>query len=194
MQLNHKWEDCPEHVEILLKPEETMNANYELQWLVPMLSDKPEETGSASDNATGEILKDNGGIWLGQVYTERSLPFSSCFSLVKNILTVLREGKYTPHSSLNYMHVVEMYNLLFNAYKNNHYYKGHRDMSKVTLLLWLGEHNFTGGDILFNDFNYKIDFAPNKAILFPSHYNHEVTKIQTSSNEYVRYCVTAFIV
>lgn len=193
MEIIHKWEDCPEHILINLEPSETQNANTELSWLRPIL-DNPNETGSATDNQTGEILKSNGGVWLPKIYSEHGMLYSPCFNLVKSMLGPVSEIKFTQYSCMNYLAVSDMFNVLFSAYKNGDYYKGHRDKSKLTLLVWLGEHNFTGGDILFNDFNYTINFKPNTAILFPSHYNHEVTKILTSSNNYVRYCLSAFIV
>lgn len=68
---------------------------------------------------------------------------------------------------------------LFAKYVNDGAYNGHCDSSVVTQLFWLCSalKKFSGGDLIFDDFNVKIDFAPNKAIIFPGWIKHTITPV-----------------
>ena len=100
---------------------------------------------------------------------------------------------FTPNSAFQSLYSINGFNVLFSAYRNGDYYKPHRDTAKLTVLLWLGEKNFEGGDLYLPDFDYTIPYEPSKLIMFPSYYQHEVTEISTEKEGFVRYCASAFI-
>lgn len=170
---------------------DTSDAFTELQWLTPIL-DKPEETGTATDK-DGVPRKENMGVFFSKVYTPEYALASPTTKLCEDIIKTCKTINFDPKSVFNYFHVMKGFDPLFSAYRNNDYYKPHRDTAKLTLLVWVGDHNFTGGDLYFPDFDFLVPFEPNTGLIFPSHYQHEVTKVETEQEGYVRFVVSAFI-
>lgn len=87
--------------------------------------------------------------------------------------------------------------VLISLYKNKHFYKPHTDLGIGTLIvyLWEGKKTFAGGDLYFNDFNYKFNCEYNSAILFPSCHTHEVDEIistKASPYPYKRISISLF--
>ena len=101
--------------------------------------------------------------------------------------------RYTALSQMNHFKNIVGYNILLSAYKNNDYYESHQDNSVLTILFWFGDSDNKGGDLVFTDFNHTIPFASNRALVFPSYYQHEVTKVETNKQGYVRYSATALL-
>jgi len=64
-------------------------------------------------------------------------------------------------------------------YEDNDYYHSHHDVSAYTYVFWLFKEpkNFLGGDLYFDDVDYKIQVNSNMAVLFPSWVIHSVDKI-----------------
>jgi Rps23 Pro-64 3,4-dihydroxylase Tpa1-like proline 4-hydroxylase len=64
-------------------------------------------------------------------------------------------------------------------YEDNDYYYSHHDVSAYTYVFWLFKEpkNFLGGDLYFDDVDYKIQVNSNMAVLFPSWAIHSVDKI-----------------
>lgn len=184
----HSW-DGPEFLRITGL--DTKDAVTELSWMLPILS-KPENTGTGLSEG-GVHKKNNSGVFFDTIYTLDFAEASPCTRLCKAIINECREKHYTPNSVFCAFDTMEGFTPLFSAYRNGDYYKAHRDNAKLTLLLWLGEHSFTGGDLYLPDFDYTIKFEPNTAIIFPSYYLHEVTKVESEKEGYVRFVVSAFI-
>ena len=189
MNITHEWENGPELLRIT--GFETKDAATELSWMLPIL-DKPEDTGTAVEK-DGTPRKDNRGIFFAKIYTPEFAEASPCSRLCEAVINECREKPYTPNSAFCAFYNMQGFDPLFSAYRNGDYYKAHRDQARLTLLLWLGEKNFTGGDLYLPDFDYTIPFEPDTAIIFPSHYQHEVTKVETEQEGYVRFVVSAFI-
>lgn len=188
MEITHSW-DGPEFLRITGL--DTKDAVTELSWMLPIL-DKPEDTGTAREE-DGTPKKDNRAIFFNKIYMPEFAEASPCVRLCEQIITECKDKPYTPNSVFCAFYKMEGFNPLFSAYRNGDYYKAHRDVACLTLLLWLGEHNFTGGDLYLPDFDYTIPFEPDTAIIFPSYYRHEVTKVETEQEGYVRFVVSAFI-
>ena len=189
MEIIHEWERGPELLRVTGL--DCNAARTELSWMEVLL-DKPEETGTATDEK-GAPLKDNRGVFLSKIYAPEFALASPTSKLCEEIINKCQDAQYTPNSVFCAFYNMQGFNPLFSAYRNGDYYKPHRDTSKLTLLLWVGEHNFTGGDLYLPDFDYTIPFEQNTAIIFPSYYMHEVTQISTKEDGYVRYAVSAFI-
>jgi len=167
------------------------DAFIELQWLTPIL-EIPEDSGTARDD-NGTPLKDNMGVFFSKVYTPKYALASPTAKLCEEVIKTCKTINFDPKSVFNYFQTMEGFDPLFSAYRNGDYYKAHRDEAKLTLLLWIGEKNFTGGDLYFPDFDFLVPFEPNTGLIFPSHYQHEVTKVETEQDGYVRFVVSAFI-
>lgn len=168
----------------------TSDIYTELSWMLPIL-EKPEKTGAIPLN--GELQKENEGIFFSEIYLPKYIDASPAIRLCNEIIKECQSIKFEPSSAFNHLYVTNGFDPLFSAYRNGDYYKAHRDVSNITMLIWVGEHNFTGGDLHFPDFDFTVPFEPNTGLIFPSHYLHEVTKVETEQEGYVRFAVSAFI-
>lgn len=193
MEIKHNWENAEYlFIKNICSEDELRLCKNELEILSFGL-ERPEKTKSAIDE-NGKLKKENRGIFFNDVYVPKFGDYSPCTQVVEKAIKVSRNGNYTPHSIFNYVsHKLIGYNLLFSAYSNNDYYEAHRDAATLTLLFWLKNKNFTGGNLKFTDFNEEIPFEDNSVIIFPSHYQHEVSKVNTSEDDYVRYVISAFL-
>lgn len=171
--------------------EELQNCFLEAQFISAAFKD-PKETGSAKTKE-GKIKKQNKGVFLHEVYHHNFSNYSSNTQTINKIFNIAKSGNYTALSYMQYLKNISGYNILLSAYKNEDYYLNHRDICVLTLIFWFGEESITGGDLVFSDFNHTILFKKNRAIIFPSHYEHQVTEIKTNLNGYVRFSATAFL-
>ena len=193
MEIKHNWENAEYlFIKNVCSEDELRLCKNELEILSFGL-ETPEKTGSAKDK-NGELKKENRGIFFEYVYAPKFGDYSPCTKIVEKAIKVSRTGSYTPHSIMNYIAKSPVsYTLLFSAYSNNDYYEAHHDTATLTLLFWLKNKDFTGGDLKFTDFNEEVPFEDNSVIIFPSHYKHEVSKVNTSEDGYVRYVISAFL-
>jgi Rps23 Pro-64 3,4-dihydroxylase Tpa1-like proline 4-hydroxylase len=156
----------------------------------------PEETGSAK-NFEGELLKQNSGLFLDEIYNSRK---------ISNILTV-NQNLFSSHileefSSLcflyeNITHTNEDTTLI-SYYDNGGYYKPHQDHALYTAVTWFFKEpkKFDGGDFYFTDYNLKIEVKNNKTVLFPSIIYHSVDEILMNTDSppgYGRYVMVQLL-
>lgn len=184
----HEWKGGPE---LLVSYCDGSDALREIKLLEPVFNN-PEKTGTAK-NEDGSAKKQNRGIFINDVYMPLYANCSPTSQTIQEFIEESAKKQYTPLSAFQSLYSLKGWDILFSGYKNGDFYKAHRDDSKMTVLLWLGEKDFKGGDLYFPDFDYAIEYEPNKLIMFPSHYQHEVTPISTDQEGFVRYCASAFI-
>jgi Rps23 Pro-64 3,4-dihydroxylase Tpa1-like proline 4-hydroxylase len=84
-------------------------------------------------------------------------------------------------------------------YENGHNYHKHRDSPRFTGINYLYKEpkKFEGGDLHFNDYNYKVELKNNMFILFMGCLYHSVTPIILNENAYItgngKYSITSFL-
>ena len=89
---------------------------------------------------------------------------------------------------------------LISYYENNEYYDAHWDDYAWTMCIWFVREPrlFDGGDFDFPDSKQKIQLKHNRAVFFPSMFEHRVTpvkmKIETKEIGYGRYTITHFYI
>ena len=188
MEINHEWENGPE---ILSSYIESSEARTELSFFEGALDD-PDETGGALDFEM-KVQKENKGIFFTKLFLPEYSKFSPTSKVMQGFVSQCKEKQFTANSVFQGLYISNDISLLFSAYKDGDYYKPHRDCSRFTALYWLGEKNFDGGDLHFPDFNHTVEYEPNKIFMFPSYYRHEVPRVSTDKEGFVRYCVSAFI-
>lgn len=174
------------------EPEDLEKCFEEINFLLPAFIDS-EKIGAALQNNL-EPKKKGKGVFLPHVYSPNFSPYSATTNTINKIFKIAKNGNYTPLSSMNHLKHVSGYDILLNAYGNGDYYLPHKDVSVLTAIFWLSKETVNGGDFVFTNFNHVIPFKTNQAIIFPSHYEHEVTEIKTNLKECVRFSVTAFLV
>jgi Rps23 Pro-64 3,4-dihydroxylase Tpa1-like proline 4-hydroxylase len=159
----------------------------------------PEELESAwaVENGKKVFLKNNRGIILDSIYSDRS---------VSNILTENRKiFDKTIINNLTNLHIFFRYLETSNSditkvhyYENLDYYKGHWDQSIITAVYWTykSPKSFNGGNLVFEN-ELTIDCVSNRMVIFPSVLTHEVTPIciedQLIGKNFGRYGITQFI-
>jgi len=188
MEITHEWQNGPE---LLFAKCDGDRARDELSILEPILK-RPDQTGGAVDE-NGNQKKDNRGIFFHDVFSPEYAECSPTSSIIEGFIKNAQSMQFTPNSVMQGVYSTQGFNVLFSAYKNGDYYEAHRDTAKLTVLLWLGQKDFEGGDLYLPDFDYTIPYEPNKLIMMPSFYRHEVTPISTDQEGFVRYCASAFI-
>lgn len=97
---------------------------------------------------------------------------------------------------------ISMINNMFiklKYYENGHNYHKHTDKARFTAINYLYKEpkKFEGGDLYFNDHNYKVELKNNMFILFMGCLPHSVTPIQLNENAYItgngKYSITNFL-
>jgi|DEB0MinimDraft_4_1074332.scaffolds.fasta_scaffold51348_1 Rps23 Pro-64 3,4-dihydroxylase Tpa1-like proline 4-hydroxylase len=89
---------------------------------------------------------------------------------------------------------------LISYYEDSEFYDSHWDDYAWTMLIWFVREPrlFKGGDFVFPDTKQKIKLKQNRALFFPSMFEHKVTpvKMHTKPKEigYGRYTITHFFI
>ena len=82
-------------------------------------------------------------------------------------------------------------------YEDGDYFKPHEDNCKLTVLNWMYKEpkRFTGGNLVFPDYNKTIELESNKVIIFPSKITHAVntTSMDEKYKGMGRWCITYFL-
>tara|TARA_R100001460_G_scaffold32478_3_gene63649 strand:+ start:2262 stop:3005 length:744 start_codon:yes stop_codon:yes gene_type:complete len=89
---------------------------------------------------------------------------------------------------------------LIHYYEDSEYYDAHYDNYAWTMLIWFVKEPrlFNGGDFEFTDSKLKVKLKHNRAIFFPSMFEHRVTRIKMKTEPkevgYGRYSITHFYI
>jgi Rps23 Pro-64 3,4-dihydroxylase Tpa1-like proline 4-hydroxylase len=157
----------------------------------------PKQIGSA--NVDGVLQKQNSGLFLDSIYTNRST--SNILTHVKklwskNIINFLKEK----HFIFKYLEISNKDITLLSYYEDEDHYKWHYDHSVITCLIHLYKEplKFDGGELLLDNEDYKLPMENNRMIIFPSCFNHAVTPIKFNRPVqpfagYGRYTISQFL-
>tara|TARA_B100000287_G_scaffold250070_1_gene235051 strand:+ start:8476 stop:9126 length:651 start_codon:yes stop_codon:yes gene_type:complete len=148
---------------------------------------------SAKDPDTGKTLKNNYVVWLDDMFQDREHS------------NILRNVVVDPKILINHGHwyfncrTVEKYYTQLLYYQNGNEYRPHFDVSVYTSLTWLYKEPkaFTGGDLIFPEFDMKIELEYNRTIVFPGPLLHQATPIDMEGSELNglgRYCISQFFI
>jgi len=154
----------------------------------------PDNTRSATED--GEFLKQNTGFWWDALYYDRG--YSDILKINRKLFKVLESKKAEESWFFNQLYI-NRDTTLISYYENKDYYKPHRDNSLLTVLTWFYKEPkmFTGGELVFTDYDIKVKCAKNYTIIFPSNIKHEVTEInlpkEHCGNGNGRFVMTQFL-
>ena len=129
-----------------------------------------DQTGSASD-INGNLKKNNKGIFLDNVYSDRS------FSNILNINRCLFNNEVKSnlskcHYAYDLLGISNFDKTLVSYYDDGSNYFSHRDTSVISIITWLYKQpkNFSGGNFKFTDYNLDVELKNNRTIIFFSTY------------------------
>lgn len=156
----------------------------------------PSETKSAiREDKT--FKKNNRAIFLDVAYNDRRISdilkvnrkiFNEDFmEKLIDINPIFRSLKYSNHD-----------NTLISYYENRGKYEPHADEAILTILTYFFKEpkQFSGGNLLLNDYNLEIEIKNNMVVIFPSALLHEVTEVKMENSNFDgagRYCMSQFI-
>jgi hypothetical protein len=156
----------------------------------------PENTGSAVDLETKVPLKENKGLIMDNVYTERTT--SNILSINPKIFCEDILNAFTDLSfSYELIKRTNYDTTIISYYENGGYYKPHEDKSIFTAVTWFFKEPkaFSGGDFHFSDYDLTIKVENNCSVIFPSFVKHAVDEIimkDKSLHKHGRYAMTQF--
>jgi len=179
-------------------PEEYDRALEECKFMTPYLLE-PEKSGTAKDKE-GNPLKNNRAAFICDVFSNFNTSFigSSSINLYRPDVFEMLEKEDNIYS---YLSNCNAHDCLISYYEEASYYEAHSDAATITMLTWLYDvpKSFEGGDlILLNRDNTTAGFIeclPNRAVVFPSYMQHQVTEVKmkdvTGKNK-GRYTISQF--
>ena len=145
----------------------------------------PELTGTATHEGTGHTLKYNSGIFLSDAMPNSEIISLSRRHIFQELVDQIDCDWWTGLWRRN-----NYESWMLSRYSNGQYYNSHIDMSLFTLLVWFYEEPkpFTGGDLIFTDYQYTIPCINKTGVIFFGPIRHEVPPVQGDG----RYTLTLF--
>jgi Rps23 Pro-64 3,4-dihydroxylase Tpa1-like proline 4-hydroxylase len=157
----------------------------------------PEKTGTAKDEDSGVILKNNLGIFLDSFYSDRES--SNILRVNRKIFkTIQGISDASDHWFLKNFRSNHDTTLI-SYYENSDYYHKHPDDSLGTCLTWFYKEpkSFEGGNLLFEDYGIEIEVKNNCLIFFPSIIPHTVSEVKMDKKYFGKFmgriCMSQFI-
>lgn len=184
-------------IQDLYTEEEEILIKKELDFYLPSLKG-PDDTASARNMDTGELLKKNKGLFLDSVFSDRSV--SRILEFNRKTFTLLEEEKKKiGHDNWFFKkQKTDEDHTLISYYEDGDYYLPHDDTALYTVLTWFYKEpkSFTGGDFVFPDYNVRIECKNNMTIIFPSIISHSVECVKVDEDKlnqgFGRWCLTQF--
>lgn len=85
---------------------------------------------------------------------------------------------------------------MISYYEEGDHFLSHFDVFQFTAIIWLYKEpkGFEGGDLIFDDWDKRVEIKNNRMVFFPSYYLHKVDKIKMKTKEKFmgRYAITHF--
>jgi len=153
-------------------------------------------SNSGYDKQRGILLKQNKSLFDSDLNEEDRIKLEDLNKRPKEIISnenIQKDSWFFKNIDINRLSV------LYSHYDENEYYKSHSDSSKITSISWIYKEpkGFTGGDLIFTEYDITIPCDNNTTIIFPGNIKHEVTKVSLIDKENVgkgfgRFSVTGF--
>ena len=153
--------------------------------------------GSAVDPITKTVLAQRHSIFL-EDFLVNHRKTSKIYQAIKfNFLHNNLHEKFPKSTLIKYLPYTNRDSTLVSFFKNGDYYKTHNDNSVISAILYLiPKDDFSGGDILFPQFEIEHKPLDNQLIVFPSCIDHEVSVIKSlreNDETYKRISITTFL-
>lgn len=160
------------------------------------LFQNPNQTGSAIDPRTGQVIKQNRSVFLDDL-DKTAMPLD-IRPLIASIWfkPQLAQALTQIHPCFNLVNTINYSTSLLSYYETGESYPTHRDRSVFTILTWLYKEpkGWTGGELRLNQFGLTHQVQNNQSVIFPGSYLHEAlaTQMTTDQQGQGRYCLAQF--
>lgn len=117
----------------------------------------------------------------------------------KILLPEIKDAFLSLNDLFGHITMINNMSIKIKYYENGHNYHKHQDSARFTGINYLYKEpkKFEGGDLYFNEHNYKVELKNNMFILFIGCLPHSVTPIQLNENAYItgngKYSITSFL-
>lgn len=154
-------------------------------------SQAPDRTNTAIDN--GRVLKNGRGVFLDGLYGD-DRDRSDILTYMKKVFSdEVRSFLIPKDASFNHLAKSSIDTTLLNFYVGEGCYEAHYDVSVLTALGLFRFGEFTGGDVLFPDFEEQIKCVDNRLILFHGCTLHATIPVSAKSTDAMRASLAKFI-
>jgi len=130
----------------------------------------------------------------------KHLHYSNIFLINKKILAPeIIDAFFSLSEFFGHIKKINRNHIKLKYYENGHNYPKHIDGSNFTGINYLYREpkKFEGGDLYFDDYNYKVELTNNMFVLFMSSFYHRVSPIVLNENSYFtghgKYSITNFL-
>jgi hypothetical protein len=137
-----------------------------------------DQIGTATKTVkSSDYLSHRKGLWIDNFFAENRhnfLYFVEQYNTIKKIISDIKSIPFVFRG----IEATNYDESLLGIYSNNDGYSSHKDISVYSSIFFLhDEKKFSGGDLIFDEMNLKIEFKKNRLILFPSWTYHGVSKV-----------------
>lgn len=151
----------------------------------------PEKTYTAFDESRATYLKKGKGVLLNKHYDNLSKSdINVSFNKLFNDDTIEKIVSFD--ASYAHLRYYTASGFLINYYDNGDFYDTHNDRASLSIILFLNKGTFSGGELEFSEYNFKILPIENRIVLFHGCILHRVHPIVGDDNS-KRISVTKFI-
>jgi len=163
-----------------------------LIWEELVFLNKPEKMQPPDKTGDPLASKNKKSLFLDFLYTHRNC--SNILNVNRKIFTLINYIEdFNISNNLRYSNYDET---MVSYYDDGAYYDSHRDefiISSITTF-WNEPKKFTGGDLIFTEYNYLPEMKHNTMIIFPSFVFHKVSQVSLDfdSENNGRYTINQF--
>ncbi len=164
-----------------------------LIWQELEFLNKPGKMLSPNETGDPNSSPNKVGVFLDRLY-DKNKNFSNILKVNRKIFKIKNFLYENPFS--RYLNIVDYDLTMISYYEDGSYYLPHFDsytISSVTTF-WKTPKMFSGGELMFCNYNYIPDMPHNTMILFPSYEAHEVSEVFMDNNDGIngRYTINQF--
>ena len=166
---------------------------FELEWLRSGNVFQPPSITGTARHADGTEKSSKTGFFLEDFY--KHIEVSPTHKLVHDYLVRILNGGMSGWFFQYYKFIDFETAPLVSYYEESDYYEPHTDDNLFTFLFWYYDEpkQFDGGELIFTDYDIKIEMKPNSGVIFPGPIRHEVTEITNCSKGKGRFAVSTFV-
>lgn len=167
---------------------------FQLKQEIITLQDKAQLNKSdPARNENGESLNSANTLWVDAYYI-KDRSESSILTINRKLFTS-GIAEAIARQNANYLHIKNCTydSTTLNYYDNKSQYKAHTDTSIYTAISFFKLGNFTGGELVFVDYDVVIPPTENLMVIFPGYIKHEARPIKTDEDCICRVSMAQFI-
>jgi predicted 2-oxoglutarate/Fe(II)-dependent dioxygenase YbiX len=146
----------------------------------------------AAKNQENEVYQKSTSFFLDVVYNNKR-DASNILTINKKLFLneELKESLINKNLFFKHIFTENRYSTLLNFYKTGDYYKTHRDSCFFTAITFFKLENFSGGNLVFPEYDVSIEAVENRMVIFPGFMLHTAEEVKSgirvSMSQFINY-------